>query len=108
MKLEVSEWQIVLRPENDEDRELLDKFDREGVIVGHTGSTLGIHSPIMSGRRALYIDRDEQALLSFALGRIAGIDQAESHHYIDLLNVLLLTDKNDPDYIRLEESENEV
>ena len=101
MKLEVSDWQISLRPENDEDRKLLDKFAREGVIVGHTGSTLGIHSPAMSQQRAIYIDRDEQALLTFALGKISGIDQAKSHHYVDLLNNLLLSDENDPDYIKL-------
>ena len=103
MKLEVSDWQIVLRPENDEDRKLLDKFDREGVIVGHTGSTLGIHSPAMSHQRAIYIDRDEQALLAFALGKISVTRQANSHHYTDLLNNILLSDENDPDFIKLEE-----
>ena len=103
MKLEVSDWQIVLRPENDEDRKLLDKFEREGVRVGHTGSTLGIHSPAMAHQRAMYIDRDEQALLSFALGKISDLKQSKSHHYTDLLDELLLTDENDPDYIRLEE-----
>lgn len=103
MKLEVSDWQIVLRPENDEDRKLLDKFDREGVIVGHTGSTLGINSPAMSGRRALYYDRDEQALMAFALGRISGIPQAKSHHYKDLMDRFLLIDENDPDFIEKED-----
>ncbi len=102
MKLEVSDWQISLRPENDEDRKLLDKFVREGVIVGHTGSTLGIHSPAMAHQRAIYIDRDEQALLAFALGKISGIEQAKSHHYIDLMNELLLNDEHDPDFIKLE------
>ena len=100
MKLEVSDWRIVLRPENDEDRRLLDKFDREGVIVGHTGSTLGIHSPSMAHQRAMYIDRDEQALLTYALGKISGISQATSHHYRNLMNKLLLNDENDPDYTK--------
>lgn len=99
MKLEVSDWQISLRPENDEDRKLLDKFDREGVKVGHTGSTLGIISAAMAGERPLYIDRDEQALLAFALGKISGMDQAKSHYYVNLMNRILLIDENHPDYI---------
>ena len=101
MKLEVSDWQIILRAENDEDRKLLDKFDREGVMVGHTGSTLGIHSPAMSHQRAMYIDRDEQALLTYALGKISGIRQATSHHYHNLMDKLLLNDENDPDFIKM-------
>lgn len=102
MELEVNDWQIILRPENDEDRKLLDKFDREGVIVGHTGTTMGIHSPEISGRRPLYINRDEQALLAFALGKISGLEQANSHHYVDLLREILILDENDSDYIKLE------
>ena len=103
MKVEVSDWNITLRPENDEDRWLLDKFEREGVIVGHTGSTLGINSPAMSDRRAIYINRDQQAILAYALGRMFEEKAAKSQNYHNLLFEITPPNENDPDYIQIEE-----
>lgn len=75
MKVEIiSEAHIALRAETDEEKVLLKKFAREGVKVSHTGSTLGICSPALAGLVPLYLSREEQALLAYAVGNVVSID----------------------------------
>jgi len=72
-----SDFTVVLRPESDEDRSLLDDFAKYGITISHRGSTTGIISLnawAAGAQRAFYIDRDEQAILAYALGRIGFID----------------------------------
>lgn len=75
MKVEIiGDANISLRAENDKEREILKRFDKEGVRVGHTGSTTGICSPALADLKAIYVNREEQALIAYAMGKISGLN----------------------------------
>lgn len=79
MKIKIiGEAHIALRSETDEERILLKRFDKEGVRVSHTGSTLGICSPALAGLAPLYLNREEQTVLAYALGNLVSTDQLVS------------------------------
>lgn len=93
MKVEIiGEAHISLRAETDEEKIILKRFDKEGVRVGHTGSTLGIVSPALAGLKAIYVNREAQALIALALGRVWGL-QADHRN---ILNQILSIEHQEP------------
>ena len=67
-KVDTDVKSITLRAENKEEQKLLDDLNHEGVNVYVAGAVLGIISLATSGEMGVYLDRDEQAALAYAVG----------------------------------------
>lgn len=67
MKVEVKENHIWLYGETQEERHLLDVLDKHGIkVFGRSSNGIGISHPYEL--RQLFVNREQQALLSYALG----------------------------------------
>ena len=66
--LDPEEGSIQLKGENEAETLALRKLERYGVKVFCTGTCLCLTSPKASGQIAVYLDRDEQAAIAYALG----------------------------------------
>jgi hypothetical protein len=71
MKVEVKDKRIYLKAENQKEARLLEVLDKYGIRVhARTVSGIGICSPHIAGLRQLLINREQQAILSYALAKV--------------------------------------
>lgn len=76
MKVQVEEWGIWLDAENDQEKQLLETFGKQGIRVsGEKNGWWGISlaSPELAGLRQILVNREQHALLSFSLPAAAKV-----------------------------------
>ncbi|MBA7657832.1 hypothetical protein ES703_65775 [subsurface metagenome] len=71
MKVEVKDnTRIYLKAENQKENHLLEVLDKNGIrVFGRSSMGIGICSPHIAGLRQLFINREQQAILSYALAK---------------------------------------
>ena len=71
MKAELRGNFIWIDGENEEETHFLEVLDKNGVRVsGRSTRGIGITSPHIAGLRQLFINREQQAILAYSLGRL--------------------------------------
>lgn len=80
MITEMKDESILITPETDKERELVEKLGDEGVrVFWKVEGKLGICSPRRAGLDDFYFDSDEKALIAFSLGRAYNWSKVEKH-----------------------------
>lgn len=70
MEVSLNDQIVVLRPETEEERDILRSWEEDGVKLTHSGSTTGIASPALAGLKGVYLEAEERVLLAYAVGRM--------------------------------------
>jgi len=79
MRTEVKGEIIWLIAENDQERYLLDVLDKSGIrTTGRSSNSLAICSPHLANLRQLFLNREQQAILAYALGKVESIEMSLS------------------------------
>lgn len=92
MRAEINEDILILRAENNEERQFLDRAGKEGLRNFGRGSYNTLSFPSTAGFKQFHFDSDEVNMLIFALGRADNILQnAFGSKKVDLLSRKMLS-----------------
>ena len=70
MEVTLNDQIVVLRPETEEERDILRSWEKDGVRLTSSGATTGIVSPALAGLKGVYLEPEELLLLAYAAGRL--------------------------------------